>query len=89
MSKEGWQIWTPGEPLEAGEVLAVPVNSGPFEVPADRLRLLEQLTTPEKFPLRVLDQPARVGYHGETLGILPVGLSTSPLERVRIYEVLW
>ncbi len=89
MAREGWQVWTPGEPLEAGEVLAVPVNSGPFEVPADRLRLLEQLTTPEKFPLRVLDQPARDGYHGETLGILPGGLSTSPLERVRVYEVLW
>lgn len=89
MSREGWQIWTPGEPLQRGEVLAVPVNSGPFEVPVDRLRLLEQLTTPDKFPLRVLDQPARVGYHGETLGILPVGLSTHPLERVRVYEVLW
>ncbi len=89
MRELGWSIWHPGDDLVAGERLYVPVNSGPFEVPKERLRLLEQHASPERFPIRVLDQSARIGYHGETLGILPVGISTEPMERIRIYEVSW
>mgnify|MGYP004329324823 CR=1 FL=1 len=89
MRESGWTIWHPGDELIPGERLAVPVNSGPFEVPEDRLRLIEQYATPQRFPVRVLDQPARIGYHGETLGILPVGISSAPMERVRLYEVSW
>jgi len=89
MRESGWSIWSPGDELVAGERLVVPVNSGPFEVPQERLRLIEQHASAQRFPIRVLDQPARIGYHGETLGILPVGISTEPMERIRIYEVSW
>lgn len=87
MDREGWQAWVPGEPLEAGTVLAVPVHSGPAPVPVDRLTLLAEEVSTDTLGLRIVDLEEGIGYHAETLGALPFGWVRAPLERVRIYEV--
>lgn len=87
MAREGWTAWVPGEDLPAGAVLAVPVHSGPAPVPLDRLTLLTELVSTDQMALRVLDLEEGIGYHAETLGLLPFGWVRGPMERIRIYEV--
>ncbi len=87
MAREGWEMWVPGEELPAGTLLAVPVHSGPGVVPSERLTLLAEEVSTDTLGLRLVDLEHGVGYHAETLGVLPFGWVKAPLERVRIYEV--
>jgi hypothetical protein len=88
MERQGWEKWVPPTTLLPGVLLAEPENSSPSALPSVGLELRERLESTDRFPLRILDQGARIGYQSETLGILPFGFSDAPLEVVRVYEVM-
>ncbi len=87
LERVGWTAWVPGEELKRGELLLAPIHSSPAPVPLERLILLEEISSTDTLPLRVVDLEEGIGLHAETLGPLPFGWHRAPLERVRIYEV--
>lgn len=84
MEQAGWVFFT-GEARE-GVVVLAPRNHAPGPLPAGWTRL-ESLEARDDWPLRVVDGARGIGFYGETLGLLPLGWSTGPLETVDIWKV--
>ena len=80
----GWRRHVPGTPLPPCTWLVAAENASPGEIP--RLDALVHVEGDDRFPLRVVDLRHHVGLHAETLGPLPFGLATGPLESATLYR---
>lgn len=81
----GWRRLVDVETARPGERVIVMRQSG-GRVP-DAWEPLAVVEVPGPIPLRVLDVRAGIGLYAETLGPLPFGLSSGPLEVAVLYEV--
>ena len=85
MQQQGWTFWSPGEPLEPGTFLAVPLHSSPGPLP-DGLELID-VAEAGGAGLTLTNLELGVGYHAETLGPLPLAWVDGPRERVVVFRV--
>jgi hypothetical protein len=83
LSRAGWEFWVAGEPLAPGQLFVAPRHASPA-APPEGLEEVEVLESSDRFPLRVIDLERGVGYHAETLGMLPLGWARDPLEAMTI-----
>ncbi len=91
LERAGWRYAKPAErggDLPAGAIVVTPTHAGAGPLPWGRLEEIEVLPSDDHFPLRITDVTGRVGWYGETLGALPVGWRSAPLEEVTAYRVL-
>lgn len=82
LEEAGWRFTAPGDPLPAGAVVAAPRWASPGPLETEGATPLLRVSAGQG-RLRLLD--AGVGYYAETLGPLPLGWRSGPLEEV----VLW
>jgi hypothetical protein len=87
LDRAGWAPVVPGEELPTGTLVATPASAGVGPLPWERLIPVEHFESPDRFPLRLVDQTSAAGWDGETLGPLPLGWSFGPLETVEVYRV--
>ncbi len=85
MERAGWTVVRAGEILEPGTLVAVPRNGG-GQV-QEGWEAIASYEADDPWRVRTVELEEGVGYHAETLGPLPVGWSTSPLEAVTVYRV--
>lgn len=86
MNAAGNRFWSPGEPLQPGDVLVVPMHSSPAPIP-EGLVVIDQVHSSESGRFRLIDLEIGVGYHAETLGPLPIGFGDTPRESATVYRV--
>lgn len=87
MESAGWTRFRPGEALPPGTVVAVVDNASPGEVPIETWDPVGRVESHDVFPLRVVDAKRNVGLYAETLGVLPLGVGSGPLEGATLYRV--
>ena len=83
MEQGGWTFNT-SRP-SAGTLVAAVSNGSPGALPADLVPRAHYRA--DGGPLRVIAVADRIGLYGETLGPLPLGLSSAPLEEVVVWQV--
>ena len=86
MRAKGHVFWSPGEPLESGELLVVPTHSSPAPVPEGLVRI-DVVHSTDASRFRLIDLQLGIGYHAETLGPAPFGFGDSPRESATVYRV--
>ncbi len=69
--------------------LLIKARVSPPEPACDRFSLeeVDRMKFQLSLPLRLMDRESRAGYYGDYWGLLPWGLSLSPLEEVIVYRV--
>jgi hypothetical protein len=80
----GWRRYVPGTTLPPCTWLVVAENASPGEIPP--LEPIARVEGEDRFPLRVVDLRHHIGLHAETLGPLPFGLASGPLESATLYR---
>ena len=70
----------------SGSIIAGPIHSSPGALPAG-LEEVGRVTADESLGLRLVAESAQIGMYAETLGALPVGWSSEPLEEVILWRV--
>ena len=70
----------------SGSIIAAPRHSSPGELPAGLIEV-GRVKAEESAGLRLVGETAQVGMYAETLGALPVGWSSEPLEEVVLWRV--
>ena len=80
----GWRRYVPGTSLPPCTWLVAAENASPGELP--RLEALLHVEGEDRFPLRVVDLRHHIGLYAETLGPLPFGLASGPLESATLYR---
>ncbi len=70
----------------SGSIIAAPRHSSPGELPAGLVEV-GRVTAEESTGLRLVGETAQIGMYAETLGALPVGWSSEPLEEVVLWRV--
>ena len=83
MEQGGWTFNT-SRP-DTGTIVAAVSNGSPGALPEDFVPRAHYRV--EGGPLRVIAVADRIGLYGETLGPLPLGLSSAPLEEVVVWQV--
>lgn len=84
MERAGWTFVA--SPPAPGALAAVPANAGPSWGPTEGWEEVGRASAGEG-GLRVLDLEGGVGLYAETLGPLPFGLRSGPLEEVALWRV--
>lgn len=79
MEGAGWARLKDGETPPAGSLVVVVDNASAGVVPAS-LDPRRRVTSRDRFPLRVNDLDAGASMYAETLGALPLGWASTPLE---------
>lgn len=87
MEARGWTRWHPGLELAPGARVAVVDQASPGGGPHARWQPVDRVESRDRFPLRVVDLDARVSLYAETLGPLPLGFGSGPIEGATIFEV--
>lgn len=87
MEAAGWSRYRPDEALNAGSWVIVVDNSSAGAVDLARLEPIRRVESDDAFPVRVVDISASVGLYAETLGVLPIGLGSGPIEGATLYQV--
>jgi hypothetical protein len=87
----GWRYASPAE-LDDGiprhTFIASPDHAAPGPLPWDLIEGIGNFQSEDRFPLRINDSRAGVGWHAETMGVLPLGWSREPLDGVKVYQGL-
>ena len=84
MDAHGWRFYTGDAP--SGAIVAAPTNSSPGAVP-EGWRVLDGIETSHHDGLRVVHDSLQIGLYAETLGALPVGWASGPMEEVTLWQV--
>jgi len=84
MNDAGVDFYTGGG--KSGDVVVAPVHSSPGELPAHWVEV-GRMAAEDGFPLRVVQDGLQVGLYAETLGALPLGWSTKPVEEVVAWQI--
>ena len=87
LESKGWVFWHPSEQLSSGDRVLLFSNGGSAS-PPERAKIIQTLSSPNHFPIRLLDWKADAGYHSEQLGRLPFAWGNGPLIEATLYEVL-
>jgi hypothetical protein len=87
MTQNGWSWLGPEGQLQAGDLVAIPSNSGAGLVPRADLLLVDRVVSQEQYPFRLTDYQGDIGYHSELLGRLPFGFSMGEWHAVDLYRV--
>ncbi|MCB9778905.1 MAG: glycosyltransferase family 39 protein [Alphaproteobacteria bacterium] len=83
LREAGWGRLSAETP--SGVLLVAPVHASPGPVPPDSTPVADYALG--RFPLRVVHAGDRIGLYAETLGVLPLGLSDSPLEEAKAWRI--
>ena len=70
----------------SGDIVVAPLHSSPGELPGDGIEI-GRMAAEDGFPLRVVQDGSQVGLYAETLGALPLGWSTKPVEEVVAWQI--
>jgi len=73
-------------PVPSGSLIAAPVHSSPGELPPGLLEV-GRVSADEAAGLRLIAESAQIGMYAETMGALPLGWSSEPLEEVVVWRV--
>jgi hypothetical protein len=84
MDAAGVQFYT-GDGV-SGDVVVAPLHSSPGELPGHWIEI-GRMAAEDGFPLRVVQDGSQVGLYAETLGALPLGWSTKPVEEVVAWQI--
>ncbi len=84
MDHHDWRFYTGDAP--SGSLVAAPINSSPGALPAD-WQLVDSMAGESTFGVRVVKDSMQIGLYAETLGALPVGVVSGPIEEVTLWRV--
>jgi len=86
MQGAGWRFLPPNEAvaIAAGEHVATVGHASPGEMPAN-WTATKTFVSDVTFPVRVACAQCSVGLYGETIGLLPVGWGTEPMEEATLW----
>ena len=84
MDGHGWSFYT--DDVKSGQIVVGPTHGSPGALPKDWVEV-ERIESSDTFGLRVVHDGAQIGLYAETLGALPVGWSTDPMEEVTAWQV--
>ena len=70
----------------SGSIIAAPTHSSPGALPSGLVEV-GRIAAEESSGLRVVAEQGQVGMYAETLGVLPVGWTSEPLEEVVVWRV--
>jgi len=87
MEAAGWTPLQPGARPAVGSFVVVVDNASPGEVDTTGWEPMRRVESSDRFPLRVNDPELGVSMYAETLGVLPLGWATGPMEGATVYEV--
>jgi len=84
MDSAGVEFFTDRAP--SGSIIAAPIHSSPGALPNGLIEL-GRVSADESIGIRLVSEATQVGMYAETLGILPIGWSSDPLEEVVVWRV--
>ncbi len=70
----------------SGSIIAAPTHSSPGALPAGLVEI-GRVSADESTGIRLVAEAAQVGMYAETLGVLPIGWSSEPIEEVVVWRV--
>ncbi|RME22407.1 MAG: hypothetical protein D6798_15885 [Deltaproteobacteria bacterium] len=83
MRQEGWSYYGPD--TDSGTLVVAPLSSSPGPLPDVKEHVADYSF--DRFGPRVVCVPCRVGFYGDTLGVLPVGWSDRPVEEATAWRI--
>ena len=83
----GWQRYRPGEELRPGTLVLVADNESPGEFPRGSWQPVDRVEGVDRLPLKVMAPAQGIALYAETLGVLPLGWSSDPLESATVFRV--
>ncbi len=83
MRQEGWSFYGPD--TDSGTLVVAPLSSSPGPLPDVKEHVADYSF--DRFGPRVVCAPCRVGFYGDTLGVLPVGWSDGPVEEATAWRI--
>lgn len=83
----GWERYRPGEELRPGTLVLVADNESPGDYPRTAWQPVDRVEGADRFPLKVMAPARMTALYAETLGVLPLGWSTDPLESATVFRV--
>ena len=72
--------------VKPGDVVVAPRNSSPGELPTG-WEEIGKISADESIGFRVVDDTSNIGLYAETLGVIPIGRTSSPIEEVVAWTV--
>ncbi len=89
LEEAGWRHASPAEldaRLPLHSFLVAPEHAGRGDLNRPELEPIGSIPSPDRFPLRLNDSEAQVGWYAETMGVLPIGWRRAPLEEITVYR---